>query len=108
MASFEKVFKDITQVLKEAPLYGEGVQLMVHVEPKDNTIVVDYIKIPTSLRRKGIASSMLTEVKDIADGHNVAVQIMPSTDFGTPQNVLFAFYINNGFTFNQGYFWYNR
>lgn len=105
MDFFEKAAKDLRVIVKEAGNYGSGVQLLAHME--QDVIVIDYIKVPAALRRQGIASNILEEVKDIAVGHNVLVKLLPSDDFGTPKQVLFAFYFSNGFSYYDDHFWFN-
>lgn len=107
MDSFEtKIIKDLKTVKDEIHQYGEGVQLLTHLE--DKVIVVDYIKVPVALRRQGIASHILDELKDIAIGHQITMKLLPSTDFGTPKHELFAFYYKNGFSFYGDHFWFNN
>lgn len=107
MGYFNKVFKDVTSVVKEAHQYGNGVKTLAHVD-EEGTIVIDFIKVPTSLRRQGIGSNLLEEYKTIADVHKVPIKLLPSSDFGTPSTALFMFYTHNGFFLQGDYFWYNK
>lgn len=108
MVSFKNVVKDVIQIVKEASLYGEDVQVLAHVEPEDNIIVVDFLKVPASLRRSGIGSHVLEEFKDLALGYNIPIRILPSSDFGTPPQVLNVFYMRNGFYRQGEMFWFNK
>ena len=99
--------KELTKITKTVKDYGEGIQLLAHIETEQ--INIDYIKIPANLRRQGIATHILEEIKTLADTHKLPIKILPSTDFGTPLAALIKLYTTNGFTYQQAnkHFWYH-
>ena len=88
---------EMVSICKEAPQYGDGVQVIAHLDTLE-VIYIDFIKVPTMLRRQGIASQILNEFTQIADLYGVKIKLYASTDFNTPLPALFQLYTQAGFT----------
>jgi hypothetical protein len=76
-----------------------GLKLLAHWSD-EKTAVVDFIQVPVSSRRQGIATQALQELMSLADIEGFNILIQPDPSFGTPQKVLFNLYTSLGFEDN--------
>ncbi len=91
------VTASVNEVVSTWKDYIDGLGLVAHYEPKNSVIVIDYIKVPASRRRQGIATQILDEIKELATSYSLPVLIQPDDVFGTPKPVLINLYAQNGF-----------
>jgi len=67
-----------------------------------NGIVVDKIVVPESAREKGVGTSAMQAIIDLAQENGLTVALTPSSDFGGTKARLTKFYKNLGFVENKG------
>jgi predicted N-acetyltransferase YhbS len=60
-------------------------------------MVLDAFIVKTHERKKGVGSSAMKELIELADNHLLTIYVEPSSIFGTPKDVLIKFYSKFGF-----------
>ena len=79
----------------------KGVNNFVYAHD-NGSISLSQIVVPKASRNKGIGSSFMKELTEIADKHDHKVVLSPSSDFGGTKSRLVSFYKKHGFVENKG------
>lgn len=80
-----------------------SVDLFIYYNKFAHTIILSKILIDKENRTKGIGTSVMNEICDFADKHNLRIGLTPTSDFGGSKTRLIKFYKGFGFKKYKGY-----
>ena len=96
---FSKLVGDLMNSIKRR----YSVDLFIYYSKFQHTIILSKIVVDKKNRGKGIGTSVMSEICDFADKHNLKIALTPSSDFGGSTTRLIQFYKIFGFKKYKGY-----
>jgi hypothetical protein len=98
----KKLSSELNEIVSTWKQHIPDLGLVMHYDPTQDLIIIDYIKIPAAKRRQGYASQIIEETQMIAKGYDIPILIQPDDSFGTPVPILENLYTQNGFMKQHG------
>jgi GNAT superfamily N-acetyltransferase len=77
--------------------YPSSTDLLFDLDWKNKSIFIRHLIVPEDQRRLGIGSSILNQISNHADKHNLLTFLIPSDSFGSNLPRLIRFYQQFGF-----------